>query len=190
MTSVAAIDHADLILLLLGAPTIDPEQRDRCAGVTRLEKLIYVLDSESEFRQLAREPTEDLNFRPFHYGPYSEKIYDAVELLVAIGLVQERRTPTASGLDMAEELRGLEDLDVGAILGPDPDEPYVERSFELSEKGRYVARILLERVGPDAVAQVSAIKDAYGAMPLRQLLRRVYRDHPQMTTRSRIKDSL
>lgn len=189
MSAVGRIDQPDLVLLMLGAPTEDPEQRNRCAGITRLEKLVYLLDSDSEFRNLAREPADEFHFKPFHYGPYSKEVYDALDLLVAIGLVDERRIPSASSLDVAEELRELESVELGT-LGPDREKPYVERTFELTEKGRYVSRLLADRVGPDAVAQVSAVKDDYGRLPLRQLLRRVYRDHPHMTTRSRIKDTL
>jgi len=189
MSEVTRIDPSDLVLLVLGAPTKHPEQQDRCAGITRLEKLVFLLDAETEFRELAHEPADDLHFKPFHYGPYSREVYDAVDLLVAIGLVNERRTSSTSSLDAAEELRQLEPLEFG-VVGADPDKPYVERRFELSDKGRYVASVLTERIGRGAAEQITAVKDRYGGLPLRQLLRQVYRAHPEMTTRSRIKDSL
>lgn len=183
------LDHADLVLLMLGAPTADPEQDGRCAGITRLEKLAYLLERDSRFDELTREPSEELHFQPYHYGPYTREIYDAVDLLVGIGLVRERRRTTGTSLDLAEEIGGLDPRDLG-IFGGTRNERYVERVFELSEKGRYVARVLAERVGSGAVSEITRIKDEYGSMPLRSLLRRVYKAHPEMTTRSRIRDNL
>jgi uncharacterized protein len=186
---MTGLDHADLMLLMLGAPTDDPEQDGRCAGITRLEKLVYLVEEDSDFRRVAREPAAELHFKPYHYGPYTREIYDALDLLIGIGLVNEHRVATGTSLDVAEELDELDPLDLG-VLGPDTETPYVERTLELSNKGRYVANVLAERVGGDAVAEISGVKDRYGRMPLRQLLRHVYREHSDMTTRSRIKDKL
>lgn len=189
MSGMGPIDHADLVLLLLGAPSSDPRQDGRCAGITRLEKLAFLLETESSFREVAKQPSEELHFKAYHYGPYTREIYDAVDLLVAIGLVDEKRRATGTSLDVAEEIDGLDPRDLG-IMGGRERERYVERVFELSDKGRYVSRVLAERVGNDAMGEIRDIKDRYGPLPLRQLLRQVYDGHPDMTTRSRIKDKL
>jgi hypothetical protein len=183
------LDHADLVLLMLGAPTADPGQDGRCAGITRLEKLAFLVKEDSHFDELTREPSESLHFRPYHYGPYTREIYDAVDLLVGIGLIRERRQATGTSLDLAEELDELDPRDLG-IFGGRRDERYVERVFELSEKGEYVARVLAERVGSGALSEITRIKDEYGTLPLRILLRRVYAAHPEMTTQSLIRDKL
>jgi len=182
------IDHADLVLLVLGAPTADPNQTSRINGITRLEKLTFLLDQDSRFREVADMPTEPLHFRAYHYGPYTREIYDAVEMLVSIGLIDEHRHSSRSSLEVAEEISELDGGDLG-ILGAQ-DGPYVERIFELSDRGQYVANVLAKRVGDDAVAEISLVKDKYGGLPLRQLLRYVYAEHPEMTVRSRIKDKL
>ena len=44
----AHLDDTDTILLLLAAETSDPGQRFRCDGFTRLEKLLFLLEKETD----------------------------------------------------------------------------------------------------------------------------------------------
>lgn len=187
ITSVR-VDHTDLVLLLLGAPTTDPAQTNRINGITRLEKLAFLLEEESDFEEKADLPTEQLHFKPYHYGPYTREIYDAVSFLVSIDLVKERRVRADSGLDVGEEYEGLDWADLGT--GGAGDEPYVERRLELTEIGQKAATILSQRVGPEAVDVISRLKDRFGRMSLTQLLRYVYDARPDMATASRIRDQL
>ena len=60
------LDQTDTILLLLGAETADPHQRFRCDGITRLEKLLFLLEQETAF---VKEVAEPFTFEPYHYGP-------------------------------------------------------------------------------------------------------------------------
>lgn len=182
------IDHTDLVLLLLGAPSSDPTQQGRINGITRLEKLAFLLEEESDFHRRAKIPTERLQFQPYHYGPYTKEIYDAVSFLVSIGLIKERRIDATSGLEVGEEYEGLDWADLGT--GGAGDQPYVERRLELTDKGEKVAEILTDRVGADAVKVISGLKDRFGAMSLNQLLRYVYAARPDMAAASRIKDTL
>jgi hypothetical protein len=85
------LDSNDLVLLILGAPSASPELQDRCNGITRLEKLAFLLEHQTDFAEAVQTPTEDLDFRAYHYGPYSQALYDAVGLLASIGLVTDRR---------------------------------------------------------------------------------------------------
>lgn len=188
MQAMTTLDPSDLVLLILGAPSEDPEQANRCAGITRLEKLAFLIEN-SDFSKYSETPAEPLGFRPYHYGPYTRELYDAIDLLTGIDLVQERRTTTDTSLDVAEELRALEGTELGAGSA-DPSRPYDERVFELTEKGRYVAGVIAKRVGNRAVDEVSKIKDQYGSLPLRQLLRAVYRQYPEMAGKSRIREAI
>lgn len=188
MQSMAALDPSDLVLLILGAPSDDPDQVDRCAGITRLEKVAFLIE-ESRFPKLSAIPAQPLQFKAYHYGPYTRELYDAIDLLSGIGLVREQRASTSTSLDLAEELNALEGEEVGAG-SPDPSRPYEERILELTDKGKYVAGVIAHRVGDKAVEEISRIKDEYGSLPLRQLLRLVYREYPKMAARSRIREAI
>jgi hypothetical protein len=182
-----SVDASDLVLLLLAAPTAIADLQDQCRGITRLEKLAFLLERETDFANTVRVPTDDLHFQPYHYGPYSKELYDAVTFLASIGLLRDRRVDVSSRLEIGEEYEGFEWTDLGAG-SPTEDRPYVERRIDLTDKGRLVARLLSERVGDPAVQRITAVKDRFGSLPLRQLLRYVYDIYPQMAAESRIRD--
>src|SRR5260370_32749696 len=91
---------ADLILMLLAAPTGTRSVRQRLDGITRLEKLLFLADQETS---IPSEVTDPFEFEPYDFGPYSKAIYEAVELLEQAGLVQEDRAFQGQALDSAEE---------------------------------------------------------------------------------------
>jgi len=175
------LDQTDTILLLLAAETADPRQRFRCDGITRLEKLIFLLEQETEFEKEVAEP---FTFEPYHYGPYSAAVYSAVDFLRAMRLIDERQVDVSSGLDISEEAEALDQSDLN------PDSPYIERQLILTGDGKAVAKVLSTRVSSSGKEALTEIKDRYGSMPLRQLLRYVYSRYPEFAERSRIRQSL
>jgi hypothetical protein len=187
--SSQAVDPNDLILLMLAAPGGPPDEPGRCRGITRLEKLAYLLQEETDFDEAARLPTDALHFRAYHYGPYSQALYDGVSLLASIGLIRDRRVDVSSRLEVGEEFEGLDWTDLGAG-SPDVNKPYFERQIELTDKGELVAGLLAERIGDGAMSRITDIKRRYGSLPLRQLLRYVYDTYPEMAAESRIRDEL
>jgi len=174
-------DKTDLILLLLAAPTTDPTQEFRCNGVTRLEKLLFLL--EHEF-QIESELSDSFDFEPYHYGPYSKQVYDAVDLLRSLKLLLVEQHEVRSGLDLGELNESLDRTDLGA------GSEYVEQQISLTDSGKAVAQVLSRRLSEQGKEALTAVKDRYGAMPLRQLLRYVYEKYENYTVASRIKESL
>lgn len=175
------LDQTDTILLLLAAETSDSRQRFRCDGITRLEKLLFLLDKETDFKSEVAQP---FTFEPYHYGPYSAAVYDAVDFLKAMRLLDERQIDVSSGVDVSEE---AETLDASDLNQPNS---YVERQLFLTEDGKAVAQVLSTRVSKAGKAALTDIKDRYGSMPLRQLLRYVYNRYPEFAENSRIRHAL
>jgi uncharacterized protein len=175
------LDQTDTILLLLAAETSDPRQRFRVDGITRLEKMIFLLEKETEFE---KEISEPFTFEPYHYGPYSAEVYSAVDFLKAMRLLEERQIDVSTGLDVSEQVDVLDSDDLNQ------DALYVERQLTLTDDGKAVAKVLSTRVSSDGKKALTEIKDRFSTMPLRQLLRYVYGRYPAYAERSRIKDSL
>lgn len=167
------LDGADVLLLLLYAPTKARGLEGRVPGITRLEKLLYLVDRETDAPQHA---TEWFTFEPYDYGPYSKGVYEAVELLEAAGLVREDAVPTQDQLDTAQQ----------RILGVD-DPDGIERRFYLTDEGRDVAGLLASQVGPELLNALGRIKDTYGQLPLHRLIRYVYTTYPDSAARSKIR---
>jgi hypothetical protein len=167
----------DAIVLILGAPTKVPALKDRLEGITRLEKLIFLLEMETEVGKLL---TEKPDFKPHHFGPFSAAIYQAVEILKAGGLLEETGRLSESPEDSWES--------ANLILGDDAQ--YATRDFKLTEKGRRYYEALASELGKDAVKATSRLKDQFGSLPLRQLIRYVYQRHEGFTERSKIREQI
>lgn len=166
---------SDLILLLLSAPAKNARALDRIDGITRLEKLLFLAEEESH---LSERVQSAFQFRPYDLGPYSKEIYEAVELLEELDLLHEERVYEGSALDEEEEIAAALDKREG-----------IERRFYLTDKGKAVAGFLASQHS-DVANALSEIKDRYGRMPLRQLIRYVYTRYPRMAEFSKIRDEV
>ncbi|MCY3786760.1 MAG: hypothetical protein OXG47_08570 [bacterium] len=166
----------DLILLLLVAPTRWPQAENRINGITRLEKLLFLIDQECEYDDA---PSEPFNFIPYHYGPYSKEVYESVELLEEVGLIAEKREFTDSDLDYAEEL----------LYSDTATEISYERQFLLTSDGTRVAEYL-SRAHPQLQQQIHRLKDKYAGLSLQDLIYNVYSRYPGYTGRSVIREKI
>lgn len=171
--SIDQLMGPDLVLLLLRAEGSDPaRQRDRVHGITRLEKLLFLADQESELPGAVQEA---LVFRPYNYGPYSKQVYEAVDVLEDANLVGEEKALNGRPLDAMEE----------ASIDPDGTEG-LERRFYLTQDGRDVADYLA-RQHPEYYRLLNEVKGKYGNLPLRKLIQYVYRRYPEFAEESLIK---
>ena len=166
---------SDLILLLLRAAGGMPGTEGEIRGITRLEKLLFLATQEEGIDKVVEDPFE---FKPYHYGPYSKEIYEAVELLEELGLLIDDRYLDDDKLDEAEELA----LAVA-------DEEGVERRFMLTQDGEKVADLLATR-RPEVLDKLSDVKRRYGSLGLRRLIRYVYSKYPQYAEQSIIRESM
>lgn len=173
MSKAMPLEGADLVLLMLAAPGRTGEG-GRVNGITRLEKLIYIADRESD---VARAVAEPIRFAPYHFGPYSKQIYEAVELLEQVELLEERQVRVGEVLDSLED----------AELGAQDEAEYVERQFMLTDDGRAVAELLASR-NRDIAVVLAQVKGKFGDMSLNELLRYVYRKYPESAEKSKIRD--
>lgn len=171
------IETDDLVVLLLGAPGPAGQPRGRIEGITRLEKLVFLIEKEREPSWL----TEDAGFESHNFGPFSAKIYTAVDTLAAAGLLEDSGSLASSTEDAWEAEN---------IIGEPVADPYATRNFELTERGQRYYQALLRDL-PDGVEHdLSEFKTRFAALPLRQLIRYVYERHPDFTDKSIIRDDV
>jgi uncharacterized protein len=174
----------DAIVLLLGAPSKMPQLDGRMQGVTRLEKLIFLLDRETK---LSRLLTEKPDFVAYNFGPFSAKVYQAVDTLEAAGMITDSATTDPAGQDPpgAEAWESF-----AAIDDAPPDDPYATRDFQLTPRGRRYYDALVAQLPQEAVRELADLKARFGLLPLRQLVRYVYERYPKYTERSLIRDEI
>jgi uncharacterized protein YwgA len=174
-SDVEGLVGPDLVLLLLAAPSRLSTARDKIHGVTRLEKLLFLAQKETD---IAGKVEDAFRFQPYHYGPYSKEIYEAVELLEEAGLLSEERVYEGRPIDEME----------GAAAG-ELELEGTERRFLLTSDGKAVAQLLGDR-HKEVWSALEQIKKRYAGMPLRRLIRYVYGSYPDYAEASRIKDDM
>ena len=170
------IEVDDAIVLLLGAKSKFPSLSGRIKGITRMEKLIFLLEKETQIGELL---TEDPEFHAHNFGPFSSKIYQAVETLEAAELIQEKINYSGSTDDTWETVN---------IVGEDA--PFANREFTLTDRGRRYFQVLCKGLEESVLEEVSRIKDRFASIPLRQLVRYVYTKYPEYTEKSIIKEEI
>ncbi len=173
----SAVETDDLVVMLLGSEGAGPP--GRLDGVTRLEKLIFLLERETMVGQWLTERPE---FRSHRFGPFSSKIYQAVETLAAAGLILDSANPGKDPQDAWET--------VNFVLDDADADPYANRVFELTDRGWNYYRALLRDLPTDAPQVVSEFKRRFAPIPLRQLVRYVYERYPEFTDKSEIRRNI
>jgi hypothetical protein len=171
------IETDDVVVLLLGAPGGE-EPPGHLDGVTRLEKLVFLVERETPVRSWV---TEMADFRSHKFGPFSAKIYKAAEALAAYGLLEDSARESDSEEDRWEAVN---------VLGAELEDPYTTRTFQLTERGMRYYAALIELLPPDAEEVLRKFKERFATLSLRQLVRYVYERYPDFTDKSEIRDQI
>jgi hypothetical protein len=170
------IEVDDLVVLLLGTPGPTGEG-GRIEGITRLEKLAFLIEKERKPAWLS----EQGDFVSHNFGPFSSKIYTAVDTLSAAGLVEDSGALASSTEDAWETEH---------VIGETPSDPYATRNFELTERGRRYYNALVSELPHGAADDLREFKSRFAGLPLRQLIRYVYERYPDFTDKSIIRDDV
>jgi hypothetical protein len=115
----------DAIVLVLGAPSKSDKLRGRLEGITRLEKLIFLLERETSADQWLAEKGE---FIAYNFGPFSTKVYQAVDMLSAAQIINDSGELTDNKEDSWERKNLIGESSEGV-------DPYITRDFELTDRG-------------------------------------------------------
>jgi hypothetical protein len=190
MTEERLIDAvSDLVLLTL----LENEERGMrgLAGITRLQKLVFLLSQSPEYVELVRTGlAPEVRFHPYRMGPFTPEIYQAIDVLADFrpSLISADRG-TRERVDDVELDRYIDEVDL------DRSEPAVTTdprptTFKLTDPGRRVARALAESAPQPLMHALRRVISEYGGLSLTELLRRVYTAYPKMTERSEIRSQL
>lgn len=177
------IEIDDAIVLLLGTP-IRGASSGEIRGITRLEKLIFLMERETSSSKWLQQ---DAGFEPYNFGPFSQKIYQAVDTLAAAQLIRDSSSPAPDTIDSWEQREGI-GFDSGSA-GPVSD-PYTTRDFQLTERGWRYFQALTKELSPDSLNELQDFKRRFAPLPLRQLIRYVYSRYESFTTKSKIRDDI
>jgi uncharacterized phage-associated protein len=168
---------ANLLLLLLYA-----NECEDIKGITRLEKLMYLLLKEGGFEE---ELKDDIHFEAYDFGPFSPEVYDVLEALKEKKIIQSRSEKYDTFGEVFDELLYRE-------LEENPPIISSERTMEVysltEDKGMRLIQVLNERgkITEEDLKKVEQIKSKYNGLKLNDLLKYVYETYPESTKKSKI----
>ncbi len=175
------IDREDVLLLIFDAYE-RLFHKAAFNGVTRLEKLVFLLAEEAGLTDIGQM----FAFRAYKFGPYSKGVYEAADFLQSADLVDVEVKPYYSYYLAEEEKELQRDIETDDEMG-EPAPSGHERLFTLTDNGKALAsklRAIWEQEYPDALSKVDQIVSRYGSLPLNQIIRYVYRRFPKMAENS------
>ncbi len=190
------ISKRDLVLLMLGADASETGESE-VGGITRLQKLLFLLEKEQGFTPAG----SGFEFTAYKAGPYSAKLYDDLEFLENLGLLESEVAAEATDAEAAEvDLLDFDELLGDSAASSTDGEPvdgfaaadaYEERRFSLTEDGRARVQKMLENEELEpAVEGIRKIKSRFGSHSLHDLLYYVYTKYPELTVESEIKEQV
>lgn len=177
-------NRSQIILALLYAPGFPTTSIE---GITRLQKLIFLISKETN---LLKGKDEQPAFRPYKMGPFSEQIYDEVDFLKSLGLIEEGKTLEADVTSKVEEDLFFDDQMLDKYQKGETSTDEKVATYALSDKGRKVAKQIFDSLPDPDKKYIKNLKLKFGNLSLRQLLRYVYKKYPEYTTQSEIKEYL
>lgn len=175
----------DVLLMLLYASDGNRLQAP-INGITRLDKLMFLVSRFEEFEPLFRE---DYEFIPYNFGPFATELLDDVEALKGQGLVQyEKRNPQS-----ASETRDAEIIDEETGEFDDNEvtwDMYSCEIYSLTPAGAEIAGKIFAGASKEQQEIVTKVKTSFNNKSLTGLLRYVYRTYPVYAKRSLIREKI
>lgn len=165
----------DVLLALLYAPGASGTVGEPILGITRLQKLLFLLWKEGDFFQHA----PDLyNFKAYDFGPCMDDLYDDLEFAEDVGLIAVSDSPSGNEYEGADEEAFLRDFGFPLVKKD------TRRDFALTDDGREAAKALVDALDTADQGRLMQIKRRFNSMPFFDLLRYVYRKYPAFAKKS------
>lgn len=175
--------RAQLLLMLLASQGYGGKDAEPVQGTTRLQKLLFLLENEAGLRATVGQ---DFDFTPWKFGPVSKELYDDLEKLENLGLLESDPISAASPTELNEY--GLSFDDLMQDEEAEARENSEEKRYRLTPEGlRWIQRHVDQKKDKEVLDKIRRIKAKYGALSLQDLLHYVYTKFPEMTTASEIK---
>lgn len=135
-------------------------------GVTRLQKLLFLVEKETSF---FGEYGEDLQFGFYAHkmGPFSENVYEELRFL-----------------------KQLQAIETEPLSGKNSETEFTDKKLFLTPKGEKIAIELARLLESSYNEELESIVERYNQMTLQDLLRYVYTEYPEYTTESEIREDV
>ncbi len=168
----------DLMVLVFYAKGSTRKQNEEIRGITRMEKLMYLLLKEGGFEDVL---SKEVTFEAYDFGPYSPEVYDLLESLKEMDIVNVQEEKTSNVKDIIDVYYAKDQGQIEETMGN------VMEIYSLTrDRGFKVAEMLKDQVSPKELERIEDIKAKYNRMKLDDLLRYVYKTYPGSAKKSKI----
>lgn len=187
-------NRRDVLLILLYSPGKAGSINEPISGKTRLVKMLFLFKKEAlpHFREGTQITNDNFyEFFPWDFGPFSSQVYDDLTFFLLRDFITNSETDEESLPESAEEWdhwleSGAQTCDIEA----DSCE-YREEEFSLTPIGlKWVEHNLWACLSDSQKELLRQFKTKLTKTPLRAILKYVYKQYPEMTRESKIKDQI
>ncbi len=128
-------------------------------GRTRLQKMVFLVQQRMDSHQNVSLESDDYEFIPYDYGPFSKELYDDLDSLVDRQMVEDRE----------------EELDSGKV----------KYDYEIQSAGQEFVETQLSAEDAQEIMQIARnVKAEYNDMLLSDLIDDVYSRFPEYAQKS------
>jgi hypothetical protein len=175
----------DVLIVLLYTEGNEAKVGEPIEGITRLDKLMYLLSKSPEFAQII---DKGYQFEADNFGPFAPELFDDIE-----ALKQEKVIAVASRRETKNKIETIDEEYVEKEIDKEDNtswKSYPVEKYELTESGMKIGSLLYNCLSEKQKTELKNIKSVFGEMSLSALLHFVYSKYPEMTGKSKIKDEV
>lgn len=175
----------DVLIVLLYSEGSEGKIGEPIEGITRLDKLMYLLSKSPEF---APTISKGYQFEADNFGPFAPELFDDIEALKQEGVVKvisERKTRNKIETIDEESVEKVVDKENAISWKAYPVEKY-----ELTDSGKRIGFLLYTCLTNGQKEELKRIKRVFGEMSLNSLLHYVYSKYPELTGKSIIRKEI
>lgn len=181
-------NRKDILLLILYSPGKTNLVNEPIAGKTRLMKMLFLFMKEAlpHFSNGTDISEESFyQFFPWNFGPFSSQVYDDLVFFKLTGFIKSSAAPQ-EGLPESENEWAKWLDESGTSDSPDFFESYEEEVFALTDKGVDFTKKIYLSLSQSQQTLLRNFKRRLADIPLRAILRYVYKKYPEQITNSKI----
>ena len=176
----------DLLLVLLFASGRKDEEPEAIEGITRLQKLVFLLN-QGKGPEVLVKIAREYEYEAYKMGPYAGGLREDLDTLISLGLVGMERLRYLISDDKDDPDYDVDEPD---YKQEDKRKRVESQRFYLTENGRNAGKELWENLSSKEKASLKKFKAFFCSLTLRQLLIFVYDQFPRFTVKSEIKEQL
>jgi uncharacterized protein YwgA len=176
----------DLLLVLLFAPSHKRKECEPIEGITRLQKLIFLLNQGKGPNSLV-EIAKEYDFKADKMGPYTDSLREDLDALISLGLVGTERLRYLISDDKDDPDYDVDDPDYKQNIKLKRVE---SQKYFLTKNGKEAGTELWHSLSSKDRDALREFKAFFCSLSLRQLLIFVYDQFPEFTVKSEIKKQL